>query len=81
MKTAHTLDAIALIEAEFSKDVTTRNWNTILKTATLLTSSSQTCYPAGRNVALVLPGSGACGSKDVRSASVHDSTFITCTGW
>jgi uncharacterized protein (DUF1697 family) len=35
LKTAHTLEAMAMIEKEFGKDVTTRNWNTILKIAAL----------------------------------------------
>lgn len=31
VKDSHTVDAMKVIEKEFGKDVTTRNWNTILK--------------------------------------------------
>ena len=33
LETFHTLDAMAFLEEHFGKDITTRNWNTVLKIA------------------------------------------------
>lgn len=35
LKTARSVDAMAFLEKEFGKDITTRNWNTVLKIADL----------------------------------------------